>query len=66
MNFYRIILLLATSILAACSTKEDNTVVTLPDDVLALSNDKVAVAIGPNGALASLRNMVTGQEYASG
>ena len=66
MKFYRIILLLATSILAACSSKEDNTVVTLPDDVLALSNDKVAVAIGPNGALASLRNMVTGQEYASG
>ena len=36
------------------------------DGELALANDKVAVAIAPDGSLASLRNVETGQDYAGG
>ena len=38
----------------------------LPSDAFSLANEKVAVAIGADGALLSLRNVQTGHDYAGG
>ena len=38
----------------------------LPDGSTSLANDRVAVAVGPDGSLVSLKNIQTGQEYAGG
>ena len=66
MKFYRLIILLATLLAAACVKNKESIPAGLPEGALQLSNGSISVAVAPDGSLASLRNEVTGQEYASG
>lgn len=67
MKFKKIIWALCAAILAACGSRgEASPAQPLPEGSLRLENEKIAVAIGPDGSLLSLRNVSTGQDYASG
>ena len=65
MKIRRYLILLLAGLAAACGVETDR-IETLPESAAALSNDKVAVAVGADGSLVSLRNVVTGQDYAGG
>ena len=65
MKIRRYLILLFAGLAAACGVETDR-IETLPESAAALSNDKVAVAVGADGSLVSLRNVVTGQDYAGG
>lgn len=58
-------ILIASALLGACSVQAPDSVC-VPADSVVLGNDNIEVAIAPDGSLASLRNVRTGQEYASG
>ena len=61
----KIIIVLTSALLCACAGNVKETV-PLPEDALKLENDNIAVAVGPDGSLLSLRNVQTGQDYAGG
>ena len=65
MKRIRVLLLLTTVLFAACAKDIKDTSAAMPDNAFLLSNDKIAVAIGQNGSLACLRNMITGHDYAA-
>jgi hypothetical protein len=65
MKIRRYLILLLAGVATACGVETDR-IETLPESAAALSNDKVAVAVGADGSLVSLRNVVTGQDYAGG
>ncbi len=63
----KIILLLSAVLLGACTVHGPQPEpAAVPEDALKLENDMIAVAVGTDGSLASLRNVRTGQDYASG
>ena len=65
MKSLKYILLLSALSLLSCREVVESSQPS-PEAAAALSNDKLAVAIGEDGSLLSLRNVVTGQDYASG
>ena len=65
MKIRRYFIPLLAGFLAACGG-ETGSGDSVPESAAALSNDKVAVALGADGSLVSLRNVQTGQDYAGG
>ena len=59
-------ILLWTVLLAGACRERVESAAPLPEGAASLANDKVAVAIGEDGSLLSLRNVETGQDYAGG
>ena len=63
----KIIIVLASVLLCACTGQEVlPSPSDVPGDALKLENDNIAVAVGRDGSLLSLRNVQTGQDYAGG
>ena len=65
MKIRRYFIPLLAGFLVACGG-ETGSGDSVPESAAALSNDKVAVALGADGSLVSLRNVQTGQDYAGG
>ncbi len=65
MKSLKYILLLTVLLAGACRERVESAA-PLPEGAASLANDKVAVAIGEDGSLLSLRNVETGQDYAGG
>lgn len=66
-TFRNLALIAVLAVMSACQVEKKEVVsVRECPGALTLKNDKVAVAISPDGSLASLCNVQTGQEYAGG
>ena len=60
------IIFTALLLVAGCAAVAEPSEKTLPEGACLLSNETISVAIGEDGSLLSLRNVLTDQDYASG